>query len=194
MSNREWMVSASTADAALRREQQRILRSSAAAFLMCAAVIGAAFIFLPRLIQLPGPDLGSRLTVWAGANLFLVAWVITGIGMVSTGRRRSADDIRGSAYSQPSPKIAVAAAFLQNTLEQAFVAVLAQFALVMLLPSVSMPLMAASVLLFSIGRITFLAGYPRGAGARAFGMALTALPSLLAFALGLGALVYQLVR
>jgi hypothetical protein len=188
------MAAASTADATLRREQQRILRSSAAAFVVCSAVFAAAIIFLPRLVQLPGPDLGSRLTAWAGANLFLVAWVITGIGMVSTGRRRSADDIRGSAYSPPSPKIAVAAAFLQNTLEQAFVAVVAQFALVMLLPSVAMQLMAASVLLFSIGRITFLAGYPGGAGARAFGMALTTLPSLLAFALGLGALFYQLAR
>lgn len=188
------MVAASTADAALRREQQRILRSSAAAFVVCAAVCGAAIIFLPRLVQLPAPDLESRLTAWAGANLLLVAWVMTGIGMVSSGRRRSADDIRGSAYAPPSPKIAVAAAFLQNTLEQAFVAVLAQFALVMLLPSVAMSLMAASVLLFSIGRITFLAGYPGGAGSRAFGMALTALPSLLAFALGLGALFYQLAR
>lgn len=83
------------------------------------------------------------------------------------------------------------AAFLQNTLEQAFVTLLAQLALVLLLGAASMPLVAASVLLFAIGRITFLAGYPKGAGARSFGMAVTALPSAVSFVLALLALVIR---
>ena len=33
------------------------------------------------------------------------------------------------------------------------------------------------------GRLAFLAAYPRGAGARSFGMAVTMLPSMLAFVL-----------
>ncbi|MDX0190391.1 hypothetical protein GOC18_24410 [Sinorhizobium meliloti] len=49
-----------------------------------------------------------------------------------------------------------------------------------------MPMIAASALLFTIGRITFLYGYPRGAGARSFGMAVTALPNLVAFGLASG--------
>jgi hypothetical protein len=44
-------------------------------------------------------------------------------------------------------------------------------------------------MLFGIGRAAFLAGYPKGAGARSFGMALTALPSMFALVLSIAALV-----
>jgi hypothetical protein len=74
-------------------------------------------------------------------------------------------------------------AFLQNTLEQSVITLFTQPALVLLLGARAMPLIAASVLLFAVGRMTFLAGYPKGAGARSFGMAVTALPSLMAFVL-----------
>ncbi len=83
----------------------------------------------------------------------------------------------------------MAAAFLQNTLEQSFVALFAQLALVLLLGRTALPLVAGSVVLFGIGRAAFLAGYPKGAGARSFGMALTALPSLFAFVLSIGVLI-----
>jgi hypothetical protein len=178
----------------LRQEQHRIYRSSAAAFLLCAAILGGAHIVLPRLVQLPGPDLEARLAFWAGANLFLVVWVMIGVGMVSHGRRHSAEDISGSAYSHPSPKIAVAVAFLQNTLEQFVLASFALFALMMLLGAAAMPFIAASVLLFGIGRTTFLLGYPKGAGGRAFGMAVTTIPTAVAFVLALGALVNRIWR
>ncbi len=39
-----------------------------------------------------------------------------------------------------------------------------------------------AVVLFAVGRVTFLRGYPHGAPGRAFGMATTALPTLIAFA------------
>lgn len=51
-------------------------------------------------------------------------------------------------------------------------------------PSQSKPTLffiPAAVLLFGIGRIAFLKGYPKGAGARSFGMATTALPTAAAF-------------
>lgn len=153
------------------------------ALLVCAVIFGAAHMFLPRLVELPGDDLEGRLAFWAGANLFVILWVMIAVGMVSTGRRRSAEDIRGAAYSPPSPRIAVRVAFLQNTLEQSVVTIFTQLALVLLLGTTALPLIAASVLLFGIGRATFLAGYPHGAGARSFGMAVTALPSMLAFLL-----------
>lgn len=173
----------------LKQEQRRIYRGVAFALIVCGIVLGASHLALPRLIQLPGGDLEARLVFWASASLFVVAWVVFGVGMVSRGRRRSVEDIRGAAYSPPSPKIAVAAAFLQNTLEQSFIALFAQLALVLLLGRTALPLVAGSVVLFSIGRAAFLAGYPKGAGARSFGMALTALPSLFAFVLSIGVLI-----
>lgn len=178
----------------LRREQRRIYRNSAAALLLCAAVLGGAHIILPRMVQLPGSDLETRLTFWAGANLFLGAWVMIGIGMVARGRRHSAEDIGGSAYSRPSPKIAVALAFLQNTFEQFVAASFALFALMMLLGAAAMPFIAASVLLFGVGRVAFFLGYPKGAGGRAFGMAVTAIPTAVAFVLALGSLLNRIWR
>jgi hypothetical protein len=176
----------------LKLEQRRIRKGVAAAFLVSAAVLGAAHSLLPRLIRFPQPNLEARLTFWAGAAVFLVLWIMIGVGMVSRGRRHSAADIRGSAFSGPSPKIAVSVAFLQNTLEQGVIATVLLFALVMFLPTAAMPLIAGSVLLFAMGRATFLAGYPKGAGARSFGMALTVCPSLFAFVLVIGAMISRL--
>lgn len=178
----------------LKQEQRRIYRGVALAFLVCGAVLGAAHMALPRWLTLPPDDLQAQLTFWAGAGLFVVFWVMVGVGMVSRGRRNSAEDIRGSAYSAPSPKIAVAAAFLQNTLEQSFVALFVQLALVLLLGESAVPLVAGSVVLFGIGRAAFLVGYPKGAGARSFGMAVTALPSLFAFVLTVGVLVSRVTQ
>ncbi|XNO42113.1 MAPEG family protein (plasmid) [Sinorhizobium meliloti] len=176
----------------LRAEQKRIYQGSAAAFLVCSVVLCAAYVYLPRLVQFPHDDLQSNLTFWAGSNVFIVIWIMIGVGMVSRGRRHSIEDIRGSAYSAPSPRIAVPVAFLQNTLEQAVIAMFLQLALALLLGSDAMPVIGASVLLFGVGRITFFFGYPNGAGARSFGMALTALPSLAAFVLVTGALVSRM--
>lgn len=108
---------APTSEAELRREQGKIYRSSAAALVLCAVVLLSAHFLLPRIVGFPEPTLEARLTFWAAANLLLSGWVMAGIGMVSRGRRHSPKDIQGSAYDPPSEKIAVAAAFLQNTLE-----------------------------------------------------------------------------
>lgn len=183
-----------TRDIELRREQAGIRRGAARAFLLCLGVLGAAQLFLPRIVGFPKDDLESRLAFWAGADLFILVWIMIGIGMGSTGRRHSVEDIRGSAYSLPSPKIAVAVAFLQNTFEQSVVAVFTHLAVVLLLGLKVMPFIIGSVLLFSIGPIAFLAGYQRGASARSFGMALTALPSLAAFVIALGAMILRLWR
>lgn len=181
-----------TIETNLRQEQRKIYRGAAAAFIFCAAIFGAAYLFLPGFIRLPGEDFQSLLTCWAGASLFIVIWIMIGVGMVSSGRRRSPEDIRGSAYSAPSPRIAVQVAFLQNTLEQSIIAMFTQLALILLLGSIAIPLLAASVLLFAVGRVTFLKGYPKGAGVRSFGMAVTAIPSLTAFVIAVGAVISRI--
>lgn len=172
-------------DVALRQEQQKIYLGSGAALVLCAIVLGGAHMLLPRLISPPAEDLRSQLIVLAGANLLLVAWVIMGVGAVARGRRHSAEDINGSAYAPPGPKIAVASAFLQNTLEQFVIASTSLSALLLFWGEHAIPFISASVLLFGLGRISFFLGYPKGAGARSFGMALTMLPSIVAFLLSI---------
>lgn len=57
-----------------------------------------------------------------------------------------------------------------------------------------MPFVGASVVLFAVGRVAFLRGYPGGAGARAFGMALTALPSVVALVAAVAAVIARILR
>ena len=177
----------------LRQEQRKVRRGSGAAAAVCAVVYGLAYLFMPRMLHFPD-DLDSALTFWAGAILFIVFWVMVGIGLVSRARRLSARDIRGSAYGPPSPRIAVYAAFLQNTLEQATVTIILLSAVVLLLRGQAMPFVFASVVFFAVGRVAFLRGYPGGAGTRAFGMALTALPNVVAFVVAAGAVISHVLR
>lgn len=176
----------------LKQEQRGILRSAAYAFVLCAVAIGLAQWLLPRFINLEAQTFEDLLASWAMVSLVVVFWVMLGIRKVAKGRSNSAADIRGSAYGPPSERIAVAAAYLQNTLEQAFVTLVTLLALVLLVGPLALPFLAASALLFSIGRGSFLKAYPRGAAARAFGMAVTALPSLVAFVVSVGATLLRL--
>lgn len=177
----------------LAQEQRRILRNSTFALLLCVLVLTAAHWSIPRLFRMPGDDLASLLTFWAGCALLTVLWVVVGFAMVARGRRHSPDDIGGSAFAPPSPRIAIPVAFLQNTLEQAFMAVIVQIAVLLLVGAQMAALVAGQVFLFAIGRITFLAGYPKGAGGRAFGLAVTALPTLAGLVVASGALVSALL-
>ena len=176
------MTESSRTGGDLRQEQRRIYLGVGRALLFCTVVYASAFLLLPRIAHYPH-SLEGRLAFWASANLLVMFWVMIGIFLVSRGRRRSLEDMAGSAYSLPSPKIAVAVAFLQNTVEQAILSGFTHLALILLMGDEAFPLTVGSVLLFGIGRAAFLAAYPRGAGARSFGMAVTMLPSMLAFVL-----------
>lgn len=112
--------------------------------------------------------------------------------MVSRGRFHSAVDNPGSAFAPPSPAIAVQVAFLQNTLEQAVAAVGAHLALATLISGQSLALIPAAVFLFAIGRITFLRGYRRGAGARAFGIVATIIPTISIYGWTIGLVIVRL--
>jgi hypothetical protein len=142
---------------------------------------------LPRWFRFP-VDLPARLVFALRADLFVLLWVVLGIVLVALGRGRSAADIGGAA-SSPSPAIAVRVAFLQNTLEQAVIAAGAHLALATLLEGPALASIAVAVVLFGLGRLAFLAGYARGAGGRAFGMATTFLPTGAGYALAMGLLL-----
>lgn len=178
----------------LEQEQRGILRNSLLGLAVCTLVLAGAGWIVPPGRLIPGGDLAGVLRVWAGCALLTVLWVVAGFAMVSRGRRHSREDIRGSAFGPPSTRIAVFVAFLQNTLEQALMAVVVQAAVLLLAGPWTAPLVAGQVLLFGLGRITFLLGYPHGAGARAFGLAVTVLPTLAGFVLALWALVEIVVR
>lgn len=173
-------VTAPLTEAQLREEQRRILSGSAISGVFCAAVLVGACYLLPRFFT-PPESLADRLAFALQADIFVWLWLLIAVRMVSSGRYRSAADNRGSAFSSPSPRLAVKAAFLQNTLEQAALAFGAHLALATLLTGPALFFIPAAVLLFGVGRLAFLRGYPQGAGARSFGMATTAIPSAVGY-------------
>ena len=80
---------------------------------------------------------------------------------------------------QPIAHQASASAVLQNSFEQALIAIGVHLALATILNGRERLLIPVLVALHVVGRIAFRLGYPAGAGARAFGMSMTYYPILL---------------
>lgn len=176
----------------LPREQRRVTVRAIAATLVSIAVLSAATFGLPAVIDLPS-DLAARFAFVLRLDLVVGLWVVFAVRQVARIRFISAEDSRGSAYAPPSQRLAVPAAFLQNTLEQAFVAVLAHLAMATVPGAYSLAYVAGAVVLFCVGRVCFLGGYPKGAAGRAFGIVLTVVPTLGAYVWAAVAAVMDLV-
>lgn len=164
----------------LPKEQGAVVRQALLAFAVCAPTLVFASLGLPRIFTFP-EALDERLAFALRADLVIALWVVLGVRMVAKVRFRSAEDNAGSAYGPPSRRLAVPKAFLQNTLEQAFITSVGMLALATVGGEAALAYIVATVILFSLGRATFLRGYPRGAGGRAFGIATTALPAVGAY-------------
>lgn len=165
------------APADLGREQALVRRQSAKAIALTALVCTASVLW-PQALVTGADGLASRLALGVHTTLPHLLCVLVGLRMVSSGRYRSQADIGGAAAGPPSAALAVKAAFLQNTLEQAFVAFGSHLLLASIADGRWLGLLTASAVLFPVGRLLFYRGYAGGAGSRAFGMALTALPPI----------------
>lgn len=172
----------------LEAEQRKIIQRAIFAFIFCALVLSGSYLLLPRLFGFP-TGLAECIAFALQVDVFVLIWIVIGVRMVSKRRFRSAADNPGSAFASPSPAIAVQVAFLQNTLEQAVAAVGAHIALATLVSGPTLALIPGAVLLFAVGRITFLRGYPHGAGARAFGMVTTVVPTIALYMLDIWLIV-----
>ena len=176
----------------LAYEQRQILRNAAISAVSCGAtLIGACYAL--ALFYEPPQALAQRIAFALQADVFMWVWLAIGAKMVSGGRYRSAADNRGSALSPPSPHIAIKVAFLQNTLEQAVMAAGVHLALASLLTGPSLFFIPAAVALFAVGRITFLRGCPKGAGAHSFGRATKAIPTVVGLPWAIGLVVRNLL-
>jgi hypothetical protein len=100
----------------LRREELAIRKAGITAFLICTLCFVGGYFILPLIFDFP-TDIVDSLAFALRTSIFVLFWVLLGVGMVSWGRRKSIADIQGSAAAPPSPQIAIQVAFLQNTLE-----------------------------------------------------------------------------
>jgi uncharacterized membrane protein YecN with MAPEG domain len=155
-----------------RREQCRVAAAMAAALLTALALLG--FAFARAGASVPFAD---RLQATLRADLFVLLCLAAAIGDVARRRFFSVQDI--AAAGPASPAVAAARSMLQNTLEQSVLAIGAHLALTAAFDRSAVPV-AVLVGLFVAGRVMFYCGYRHGAGARAFGFALTFYPSVLA--------------
>lgn len=166
----------------LEAEEAAIRKAGTIATVLLAAAVPAAYYGLPLVFEFP-VELVDRLAFGVVSSLFVMVWVLIGVMMVSTARRKSPEDIGGSAAGPPSEQIAIYAAFLQNSLEQAVLAVVLYLALSVLVGGAWLSLIVVGVVFFAVGRVLFFAGYEKGARGRALGMNLTMLPTLAGYLL-----------
>jgi hypothetical protein len=176
------------------KDQRGVIVASVIAILVTAGALLAAYRWLPpHWVGVDrGMGLAERLAYALQWNLAMLLWLAGCVRAVSSGRFRSEADIRGSAYAPPSPAIAVQAAVLQNSLEQTVLAFGANLVLATVLRDDELVLLPVLVGLFLIGRVSFAWAYPKGAAARAFGMALTG--AALIASLGIAAVLIVLGR
>jgi len=114
------------ADRSFRLVQRGVVISMLAAVLLTAvafAAVGRYWVPLNRLAT------GQRLLIAAKTDLFVVLWLAIAISNVARLRFIAPIDTAGSGSGPGSQEIKIAAAFLQNTLEQVCIAVPAHLAL-----------------------------------------------------------------
>jgi hypothetical protein len=166
--------------AGMERIEHKIRFTGTLGLVLFAVAVGLAYLLLPAFIGFP-LELAERLAFAARASAVVLFCVLVAVGMVATMRRYSPADIGGSAAGPPSEKLAIYVAFLQNTLEQAVLAVGFYFAFASLVVGAWLSLIPVSAAFFVVGRILFLRGYRRGAEGRALGMVLTMMPAIVGY-------------
>ncbi|MCE9681533.1 hypothetical protein [Halomonas alkalisoli] len=164
----------------MQRAERKIRFAGTLGFVLFVAAAGVAYLSLPAFIGFP-VDLAERLAFATRASAVVLFCVLVAVGMVSSFRRFSPEDIGGSAAGPPSERLAIYVAFLQNTLEQAVLAIGFYFAFATLVAGAWLSLIPVSVAFFVVGRVLFLRGYRRGVEGRALGMVLTMMPAIVGY-------------
>ena len=160
----------------LTDKQKGVIRGVIPAVILTIVVLVGGSLVFPSSV-LPADEPGARLA-WALRWALLPALaLIVSVARVGNQRFYSAEDIDGAGLTEGTRQVRILRAVLQNTLEQAVLAVA-----VYLIWASSMPLrwlgaIPAASLLFVTGRVLFSLGYDRGAPGRATGFGLTMYPT-----------------
>lgn len=140
------------------------------------AVTIAAFSW-PTLPDVPA-DGAARLALWLACAAFAALWLLVSVGRLAGHRFFTPADIEGGGLTEGTPKARLLQSLIQNTLEQAVLAIVAYGAWLWLADDSRHGLAIVCAILFGIGRLLFFAGYSFGAPWRAFGFTLTFYPTV----------------
>lgn len=159
----------------LSGKQKGVVRGVIPAALLTVA--GFCSALLIPVSTLPVEDPGARIGWALSWSLLPVLAFMISIMRVANYRFSSPEDIDGSGLTVGTSRVLVLRAILQNTLEQAVLAIVAYAIWAAIMPLKWLRAIPIAALLFVAGRILFARGYERGAPGRAMGFGLTAYPT-----------------
>jgi hypothetical protein len=154
------------------RTQAGVALGMAAGF----AVTVAAFVW-PDLPPVP-PGIDERLALWLAACLAVTLWLLIGVALLARHRFFTPADIAGGGLTEGTATAKLLQTLIQNTLEQAMLAIPAYGAWLWLMPEERRGLVILCAGLFLLGRLLFFLCYARGAAWRAIGFTLTFYPTV----------------
>jgi hypothetical protein len=157
---------------AFTRTQAGVAAGMAAGF---AATV-AAFAW-PSLPIVP-TGVEERIALWVAASVAASTWLLIGVALLARHRFFTPADIDGGGLSEGTPAAKLLQSLIQNTLEQAVLAIPAYGAWLWLAPEGRRGLVIVCAGLFGLGRLLFFLGYRFGAPARALGFTLTFYPTV----------------
>jgi MAPEG family protein len=140
------------------------------------AVTVAAFMW-PSLPPVP-PGTEERLALWLAASAAVTFWLLIGVVLLARHRFFTPADIDGGGLTEGSATAKLLQTLIQNTLEQALLAIAAYGAWLWLMPEGRRGLAILCAGLFGLGRLLFFRLYARGAPWRALGFTLTFYPTV----------------
>jgi hypothetical protein len=161
--------------------QKQLLGAGGAAGAIALVLVCWAYApFLLRDITPPADDIASRLAFAVGW-LLVPGWCLFA-GVFGASRRGFyANAIEGTRT--PSARtLEINLRYNQNTVEQSILAAIAWLGLAVAMPREQVILIAGMAILFAVGRVTFWVGYLMHPMARTFGMTITVIPTIFAFA------------
>ncbi len=162
----------------LDEKQRGVVRGVLPAYAITFAVLGFALLAPPAAL-LPGGPFPATLQaalVWSVVPAFCL---VGNIAAMANHRFYSPADIDGGGLTVATPKARIIQSTLQNTLEQAVLAIVAYALWSAAMPDSWQAAIPAAALLFALGRALFWRGYAGGAPGRALGFGLTFYPTML---------------
>ena len=154
-------------------KQRGVVRGVIPAAAITVVALVASLVGIPNR-ALPVDETAARLAWALPWTLLPLLTLMVSIMRVANHRFAKPEDIDGSGLTTGSARVLVLRAILQNTLEQAALAVAAYSVCSVTMPVHWLGVIPTSAVLFTIGRVLFAGGYERGAAGRAMGFGLTA--------------------
>jgi hypothetical protein len=162
----------------MNKTQYGVARGMALALLTAIALFAFCATYVSGVWEI-GSDFTSRATLASWVILLPAAMLCVCIARLAKHRFFTPEDIHGSALTSGTDKAKLLQALLQNTLEQAAIALPIYIAAAIIVPPHLLSLVPAAGALFVVGRMFFFGGYQKGAPSRAYGFALTFYPTIL---------------